>query len=587
MQQCAIVLGLALGLSSCGRDSPSADAVGHPHVFSGGDGRKPAKPLTPGGLHVFSAQRFVAVVDADNDKLTVVDTQDFRPRGSVRFPENSWPTSSIISGSGQLQVLLRGSGQLATVNVNTLELRSSRKVCNEPRGLTYDAALKRTLVACAGGELVSLFDDSSTRSVQTGIRDLRDVVTAAGKIWVSTFRSAELIEVLSSQTSDELGRRFKTPVVNVPLSANRNTMVGRVAWKTFATESGKVVMIHQRETAGELTNGGQTRMVNAYGGSKDCPTPAVVSSVSVFGGDGVESSFEVPGSLPVDAAVSGKMLTVAGASSGSVVDVPLTDSTPGTQGCVAPLNTGENERPVIAVAYGLAGMKIVQRLNPSTVEFLSPDGTVLSTLALDEAPVSRDGQLLFHRATPSGLSCASCHPEAGEDGHVWTVSGKARRTQTLSGGLSATAPFHWQGEFRTIERLLQDTMVTRMGDGLPPVYAQQQLMRFLDAVASPRSSDSENAAELKAGEAVFAKAGCADCHAGPRLGSNESSSVGTGGLFQVPSLQSLGFRAPFMHTGCAQTLAQRFDPACGGAQHGGYDLTDSDRGLLLKYLDSL
>ncbi len=583
----AVLFGMLLGLSNCGPDTPASSAGGNPKNFSVGDGRKAGRPLTAGGLNVFSSNRFVAVVDADNDKLTVIDLQDFHIRGSIRFPENSWPTGSVYNGLGQLQVLLRGAGQVATVNTNSLELSHSKRVCNEPRGMTYDAIGKRTLVACAGGELVSLLDDSSARTVQTGVKDLRDVVSAAGKIWISTFRSAELIEVRSTKTSDEIGIRLKTPTVSIPLSPNRNTMVGRVAWKTFSTASGKVVMVHQRETSGELTTDGQATMVNAYGGSKDCPMPAVVSSISVFSGDSLESSFEVPGSLPVDAAVYEKTVTVVGASSGSIADVPLVDPTRGMQGCMPPVKTGAVDRPMIAIAYGTGGMKIVQRLNPSAVEFFSPDGAVLSTVALDEAPVSREGQLLFHRATPSGLSCASCHPEAGEDGHIWTVSGKARRTQTLSGGLSATAPFHWQGEFRTMERLLQDTMVTRMGDGLPSAQEQQQLMQFLDAVAAPKSSVYDNASEVNAGAAVFAKAGCAECHAGPRLGSNESSSVGTGGLFQVPSLQSLGFRAPFMHTGCAQTLAQRFDPACGGAQHGGYDLNDADRGLLLKYLDSL
>jgi hypothetical protein len=57
----------------------------------------------------------------------------------------------------------------------------------------------------------------------------------------------------------------------------------------------------------------------------------------------------------------------------------------------------------------------------------------------------------------------------------------------------------------------------------------------------------------------------------------------------VPSLVGIGYRAPFMHTGCAKTLAERFDPACGGGEsHGrvrslvGEDLTD-----MVAYLESL
>lgn len=40
-------------------------------------------------------------------------------------------------------------------------------------------------------------------------------------------------------------------------------------------------------------------------------------------------------------------------------------------------------------------------------------------------------------------------------------------------------------------------------------------------------------------------------------------------MFQVPSLLGLASRAPYLHTGCAKTLRDRFKPECGGADaHG-------------------
>jgi cytochrome c peroxidase len=58
---------------------------------------------------------------------------------------------------------------------------------------------------------------------------------------------------------------------------------------------------------------------------------------------------------------------------------------------------------------------------------------------------------------------------------------------------------------------------------------------------------------------------------------------------QVPSLVSIGYRAPFMHNGCAKTLAARFDPACGGGEAHGHtsDLTPEQVGDLVAYLESL
>jgi cytochrome c peroxidase len=64
--------------------------------------------------------------------------------------------------------------------------------------------------------------------------------------------------------------------------------------------------------------------------------------------------------------------------------------------------------------------------------------------------------------------------------------------------------------------------------------------------------------------------------------------VGTGGVFQVPSLVGIAYRAPFLHTGCAQTLRDRFAPACGGDQHGQTaQLSDAEIDDLVAYLESL
>lgn len=64
--------------------------------------------------------------------------------------------------------------------------------------------------------------------------------------------------------------------------------------------------------------------------------------------------------------------------------------------------------------------------------------------------------------------------------------------------------------------------------------------------------------------------------------------VGTGGQMQVPSLVGVGYRAPFIHTGCAETLEERFDPGCGGDAHGDVaGLTEPDRQGIIAYLQSL
>jgi hypothetical protein len=69
---------------------------------------------------------------------------------------------------------------------------------------------------------------------------------------------------------------------------------------------------------------------------------------------------------------------------------------------------------------------------------------------------------------------------------------------------------------------------------------------------------------------------------------NQSVDVGTGGVFQVPSLVGVGWRAPFLHTGCAITLFDRFDPACGGSTHGDTrDLGKAQIADMVSYLETL
>ncbi len=78
------------------------------------------------------------------------------------------------------------------------------------------------------------------------------------------------------------------------------------------------------------------------------------------------------------------------------------------------------------------------------------------------------------------------------------------------------------------------------------------------------------------------------CHAGARFSNNTTIDVGTGRAFQVPSLLGVGTRGPFMHDGCAATLRDRFNPACGGDRHGvTAQLSSGQIDDLVAYLSSL
>jgi mono/diheme cytochrome c family protein len=201
------------------------------------------------------------------------------------------------------------------------------------------------------------------------------------------------------------------------------------------------------------------------------------------------------------------------------------------------------------------------------------------------------GRDLFHNATPSLMSCASCHPNGRDDGHVWSLDPIGlRRTPALGGGLLATAPFHWDGAEASIGQLMSDVFVGRM-DALPPAPDQvEDISSWLNGLPVSFDHATPDAAAVARGQTLFESAtvGCATCHSGAHFTNNLTMDVGTGGAFQVPSLLGVGSRPPYLHDGRALDLADRFGPTGGGDRHGHTSSLTSDQiDDLVAYLRSL
>jgi mono/diheme cytochrome c family protein len=220
------------------------------------------------------------------------------------------------------------------------------------------------------------------------------------------------------------------------------------------------------------------------------------------------------------------------------------------------------------------------------------DGNIIE---LGGESVYDTGHAIFHEsANPNAsMSCASCHPEGREDGRVWQFSDVgARRTQSIAGGILATAPFHWNGELDGFDSLMTDVFTGRMsGPELEPAR-KLAAARWIDSIPHVAISPVANVAAVERGKVLFndAKTACGSCHSGARLTNNQSVDVGTLGMMQVPSLRGLAARAPYMHDGCAKTLEERFtNQACGGGdQHGQTSQLSTEQiADLVSYLETL
>jgi cytochrome c len=217
-------------------------------------------------------------------------------------------------------------------------------------------------------------------------------------------------------------------------------------------------------------------------------------------------------------------------------------------------------------------------------------GSAPVVIALSPVDTTSRGHEYFHAFAGSQMACASCHPEGGDDGHAWRFDEGLRRTQSLYGGILATAPFHWNGDMQKIEQLFETVFGERMAGPLLEPEDQRSFARWLDSIPAMPAMDASSASAER-GRVLFESDAleCRTCHIRPDLSSPVSYDVGTGGMFQVPVLAGVAYRAPYLHDGCAETLHERFSDKCaGGDAHGRTShLTPSQIDDLVAYLRTL
>ncbi|MGE0872779.1 MAG: cytochrome-c peroxidase [Kofleriaceae bacterium] len=567
-------------------------------VLAGVSGCSPepsGAPISGGTLLVTRDGAHAVIADADRDRILSVDLATEQLVADIPLQAGDEPGRLIEDGAGRIHVALRRSGALLTLaDARTAMFVSRRPVCAEPRGLAWDSAADLIHVACASGELASLAASGGgvTRRLMLG-RDLRDVIVQGDHLVVSRFRSAELLTVdatgavTSSVRPPSVFRTDAAEPFSVPF---QTTAAAAVAWRTIALPDGSVLMSHQRQMKRPIqpTPGG-------YGTPQSCNHGVVQAAVTLTspGQAPVALAPFAHGALPVDIAVdqTGEQLAIAVAGTETVTLVQSSalqsrdDDNCGTSATARAAWASSLGQPT-AVAFTPSGRLLAFYPDKPALAVLGdPDSHVID---LTGEPNHDEGRALFHQQTASGLACASCHPEAGEDGLVWDFGSFVRRTQNVSGGILSRGPYHWSGEMSDLDVLLDDVFANRMSGSHPTNSQREALGAWLDRIPSPGPPPVTDPAAVERGREVFRIAGCNECHNGAMFTNNTRVDVHTGGMFKVPSLLGVGARAPFLHDGCAATLRDRFGECGGGDYHGRTsDLDDTQLDDLLAYLESL
>ena len=517
-------------------------------------------PAISGGT-LAVADGLAVVADPDRDLVYVVDLAAESLLHTIALPDESEPGRVAFGSEGLAHVVLRRGGQVATIDLKAGEIVAEHRVCAEPRGLAFEADPVPTLhIACADGTLAHAPEAMDGEIVTEQFPpDLRDVVLWNDDVMASRFRAAEMVSANGTMRALEV----ETPRGGV--------FEPHVAWRA-RVQNGQLAILHQVEDTrpvqiertsssddgGVPPGGGGSDL--PYGGGGDgalgCNLGIVSAALTLVDAPGDGAVFALSGMpLLVDVAVGpdGQFAFAApGAAQGEstlVVNAGL-----GTCGGELPASGGEGQ--VTSVDFTEDGALVAFSREPAQLVVrpranLMTGGTIIP---LSSESRFDTGHEIFHRVTESNLSCATCHPEAGDDGHVWQFTELGhRRTQPLDVGLEGTAPFHWDGDMVDLDMIMDEVLSHRMGGLRQSPEREESFRTWLFERELPPVRIAVDADLVATGEQLFTSLGCASCHYGPNLMSNDSVEM-SGMTLQVPSLRRVAVRPPYMHDGRSQTL---------------------------------
>jgi cytochrome c553 len=305
-------------------------APGTPQVHSA----VPPVPINGGTLLVTKDGASAVAADPDRDRVLIVDLDVGKLSAEIALQAGDEPGRLVEDNAGRVHVVLRHAGELADIGLKERAVLGRRKLCPVPHGIAYDAAGDTLLVACTSGELLTLpaAGGAITRNVHVDL-DLRDVVLVGGHVYVTRFKSAELLEL--DADGAVVSRRSPLPLQGQRLDiGGSRTLAAAVAWRTIATPDGRIVMLHQRaqvepialhSNASAAADGGAPDAATTSGvapdagvqgcGKQPCKmSPAALASggVSAYGGGALCTSIVEPSVSMLDdqgsAAVSGPLL---------------------------------------------------------------------------------------------------------------------------------------------------------------------------------------------------------------------------------------------------------------------------------------
>lgn len=253
---------------------------------------------------------------------------------------------------------------------------------------------------------------------------------------------------------------------------------------------------------------------------------------------------------------------------------------------------------------------VVNRLDDSLTVIDIPKFAIRGRIGLGgpkEITTLRRGEQLFHDATfcfQGQFACSTCHPDNHIDGVAWNLEtpqlGRDRVANRTLRGIAETAPFKWNGHNPDLETQCGPRIAKFLfhSEGF---NAEQlaDLVGFIKSIPLPPNrhlaADGELTSAQERGKAIFFQKACDTCHPpATHYTAKTSFDVGTAakydtsGMFDVPQLDRIYEKPPYLHNGEARSLEEIWTIYNPTDKHGvTSDMTKEQLNDLVEFLKTL
>ncbi len=594
-----------------------------------------ALKLSPGGDKLF-------VVCADSDQVLEVDTHTREIVGKASVGRK--PEALAISPNGKtLYVSNSWSGTISELDAESLQVRRTINAGWGPVGITTDRAGRFLYVANTLGNDISVFDLTTGQEVKrlgaghfpkylALSRDGKHVFVSNLMVRIEPYDKPPLSQLTVVDTARRMvAERVEIPgVIQLRHIAEVPSPAGGILIIPFMRPKNLNPLI-QIEQGWYMTHGIAVIRSSEGGATASSVTEVLLDDIDYYYADGFGSAATPDGRYA--------LVTASGANLVSVID------TTKLQALIA--QTPLRRREALANRLDSARKFVTKRLrtgrNPTDIA-ISPNGRFAyianrtdDTISVVDIPAmkidstidlggpkvitaTRRGQQLFYDASycfQGQMACASCHPSGGiSDGLAWSLETPQLGRDVVENrtlvNIAQTSPFKWNGRNPDIDTQAgpRTAMFIFRSQGFGPAELKD-LVTFIHSLQSPPNphlaSDGRLTASQERGRAIFFRttttAGavipprdrCYFCH--PPLThytSRVAMDVGTATKydtikeFDIPQLENVYMRPPFLHNGEALTLEEiwtKFNPE---DKHGiTSDMDKVQLNDLIEYLKTL